>query len=142
MTDRNLEREAHIWSFALEHDIDVEIGSVRGAKAYRRQPKHGLDQPLIRIPAIRGQVSYFVALHELGHILGHGSGLVRLEEEALAWRWALANTEEQPTVATYRAIKRRLASYMGRALRRSNMTLPGAGSEFHRLMSELMEVTR
>lgn len=137
-----LSREAHVAKIAQTHGIDIEVASTshRGV-AYRRQPRHGIDQPFIRIPPIRGQVSYFLALHELGHILGHGSGLVRLEEEALAWRWALANAEEDPSLATLKAIRRRVESYFTRAYYRRRMTLPGEGSEFHSLLTWLVEVT-
>ena len=42
------------------------------------------------MPPVRGQVSYFVALHEIGHLVGAGRSGRRLESEEAAWRFALA----------------------------------------------------
>lgn len=134
-SDRNVEREAHIWALALDAGIDLEWSRNGRGHAMMRERK-------IVVPPIRGQVSYVTALHELGHFLGHPrSGLVRLEEEALAWRWALANSEEDLTVATWRSIERCLRSYLARALRRQRMTVPGRDSEFHRLLTEVATTT-
>lgn len=133
--DRNVEREAHVWALALDAGVEVEWS--KDGRGYASP-----SERRIKTPPIRGQVSYLTALHELGHLLGHRkSGLVRLEEEALAWRWALANCEEDLTVASWRSIERCLRSYLARALRRERMTVPGDGSEFHRLLREVAVVT-
>lgn len=42
-------------------------------------------------PRVVDDESYVVTLHEIGHILGHGQGLRRLDEEVKAWVWAIKN---------------------------------------------------
>lgn len=42
---------------------------------------------LVHIPPILSAVTYAVALHELGHVLGP-RGTARVERELLAWEWA------------------------------------------------------
>ena len=54
----------------------------------------------ISIPPIRGQVSYFIALHEIGHLVGKGRSAPRLESEANAWLFALEHSVVEPTTAT------------------------------------------
>jgi hypothetical protein len=66
-------------------------------------------------PEVKGQVTYFLALHELAHCVlrHHSTKLCRLEQEAEAWRWALDNCCKDPTTATARQIYRRLVrSYL------------------------------
>ena len=66
----------------------------------------------IRVAPVRGQVSYFVALHEIGHLVGNGRSGRRLEREAAAWRFALGEALVAPTDATRRRIGKRLRSYV------------------------------
>lgn len=136
VNNRNLQREAHILGFCLEHDIDWQFGSRRGRASYGRKTRG--EQPIVRLPEIRGQMTYFVALHELGHILSPDNRYMRtLESEVDAWQWALSNAEEDPTVATLRGIRRRLASYIAKAMRTERMVLPGKGTEFHKFVTWL-----
>lgn len=101
----------------------------------------GERQRLIRIPPVRGQVSYFVALHEIGHLVGRGRSGTRLEKEAAAWRWALANSIVQPSDAARRSMGRRLRSYVRwaelRQHRRRPPLLPPSASDFWALLSYL-----
>ena len=88
----------------------------------------------IRIPPVRGQVSYFVALHEIGHLVGGGRSGRRLEKEEAAWRYALAHALVAPTDATRRRIGRRLRSYVtwaqARSTRRVAPFVPPATTRF------------
>jgi hypothetical protein len=93
----------HIQSLAREHDVEIVIRKGSRGRASRRQR-------LIKIPAVRGQVSYLVALHELGHIVGRYPKL-RHDREVAAWRWALDNSIDEPTAASYERIAESLASY-------------------------------
>lgn len=102
-----------------EHGIEV-AGSSRRGRAIRW--RGGRIQ--ISIPEIRGQVSYFVALHEIGHLVGPGRSAPRLESEANAWLWALENAAIEPTAATRRAISRRLDGYLQWARHRSHRRTP------------------
>jgi hypothetical protein len=95
----------------------------------------------IRIPPVRGQVTYFVALHEIGHLVGPGRSGPRLEKEAAAWRWALANAIVEPTQASRRSMGRRLRSYVRwaelRQYRRRRPLIPPQQSAFWRLLADL-----
>ena len=78
----------------------------------------------IRVPPVRGQVSYFVALHEIGHLVGAGRSGRRLEREEAAWRFAFAEALVHPTYVTRRRIGKRLRSYVTWAELRSNRRRP------------------
>src|SRR5205085_9819509 len=66
----------------------------------------------IRVPPVRGQVSYFVALHEIGHLVGAGRSGRRLESEEAAWRFALAEAPVAPADTTRRRIGKRLRPHV------------------------------
>ncbi len=111
--------EAHIEQLCAAHDIELAGSSGRG-RAIRW--RGGRLQ--ISIPPIRGQVSYFIALHEIGHLVGPGRSAPRLESEANAWLWALRNTAVEPTPATLRSISRRLDGYLQWARNRQYRKVP------------------
>ena len=75
-------------------------------------------------PRSAGQVSYFIALHEIGHLVGPGRSAPRLEAEANAWLWALAHSAVEPTPATRRSIARRLRGYLEWAQNRQYRRVP------------------
>src|SRR4029079_6965724 len=99
--------EAHIEELCREHGIELAGASSRGRAIRWRGGR--LE---ISIPPIRGQVSYFIALHEIGHLVGRGRSAPRLESEANAWLWALEHSAIEPTEATKRSISRRLRGYL------------------------------
>ena len=94
--------EAHVEHLCAQHDIELVGSSARGRIRWRG------GRIAISIPPIRGQVSYFIALHEIGHLVGRGRSAPRLEAEANAWVWALQHSAVEPTAATRRSIVRRL----------------------------------
>lgn len=65
----------------------------------------------IRIPVITNSSRYFVALHEIGHIMGKQPG-TRLEQEYAAWRWALDNTVAPPDESVWLEIHASLRTYI------------------------------
>jgi hypothetical protein len=111
--------EAHIEDLCEEYGIAIAGASSRGRAI--RYVGGGLE---IAIPEIRGQVSYLVALHEIGHLVGAGRSAPRLESEANAWLWALENTEVQPTEASLRSIGKLLDGYLQWALARQHRKHP------------------
>lgn len=95
----------------------------------------------IRVPPVRGQVSYFVALHEIGHLVGEGRSGRRLEREEAAWRFALCEALVVPTDTTRRRLGTRLRSYATwaqlRARRRKPPYLPPPTDPFWELLAWL-----
>lgn len=98
---------AHVRHLADEHEVTV-VHQGRGI-AYRKERR-------VTIPEVRGRSSYFVALHELGHVVGPNPRR-RLDQEVAAWRWALDHALDDPTPAVARMIGRCLRSYRSRAER-------------------------
>ena len=45
----------------------------------------------VYLPEVRSEVTYALALHELGHVLSLNQRGSRLDKEVDAWRWAEAN---------------------------------------------------
>ena len=78
--------DRHVDELCAVHGILRLNGSRGRAEVHRRG---GRRTTAIRIPPVRGQVTYFIALHEVGHLIGPGRSGTRLEKEAAAWRWAL-----------------------------------------------------
>lgn len=111
--------EAHVEELCAEHGIELVGSSARGRAIRRRGGR--LE---IAIPPIRGQVSYFIALHEIGHLVGRGRSAPRLEAEANAWLWALEQTAVKPTEATLRSISKRLRGYLAWAENRQYRRVP------------------
>lgn len=111
--------DSHIARLCAEHGIGLAGGSARGRAIRWRGGR--LE---ISIPDIRGQVSYFIALHEIGHLVGRGRSAPRLEAEANAWLWALEHSAVEPTEATLRSISKRLQGYLEWAENRQHRRVP------------------
>jgi hypothetical protein len=130
--------DRHVDDLCRDHGIRRLSGSRGRAEIHRRGDRRTIA---IRIPPVRGQVTYLVALHEIGHLVGPGRSGPRLEKEAAAWRWALAASLVEPTDACRRRIGRRLRSYVAwaelRQHRRRPPVLPPAGSPFWSLLAYL-----
>ena len=130
--------DRHIDDLCREHGIFRLAGS-RGRAEVRRQ--NGIRTSAILIPPVRGQVTYFVALHEIGHLVGPGRSGTRLEKEAAAWRFALGAAIVPPTDACRRRLGTRLRSYVTwaelRRHRRRPPVLPAPDSSFWPLLAYL-----
>jgi hypothetical protein len=74
---------AHVAAVCKEHGIEIGSHS-RGGRAWRRG-RH------IAIRPVKSAVTYAVALHEIGHVLGKWQSRPRLESETGAWLWAREN---------------------------------------------------
>jgi len=102
---------AHVVAIAATHGVAIvwrTSGSITG-RAWRRGRR-------ITIPPVRSEITYALALHELGHILGHQSGR-RLSREVQAWAWA-KDTAMSWTPRMTRYCRKLLASYERWAVRR------------------------
>lgn len=136
MTAAALDR--HVDELCALHGI-VRLDGTRGrAEVHRRNGRRTIA---IRIPPVRGQVTYFVALHEIGHLVGPGRSGARLDKEAAAWRFALREALVEPTDACRRRIGKRLRSYVTwaelRQHRRRPPVLPPADASFWTLLAWL-----
>jgi hypothetical protein len=134
--------DLHIDDLCRRHGIGRVEGRGRAVVIRVRHRDGRTERRLeIRVPPVRGQVSYFVALHEIGHLVGAGRGGRRLESEAAAWRFALHEALVAPTDATRRRIGRRLRSYVTwaqlRARRRRPPYIPPASDPFWELLAWL-----
>src|SRR3989442_12172074 len=130
LTSQILDR--HIDVLCSEHAILREAGG-RTGRAFQRG--RGRRRTLhIRIAPVKGQVTYLVALHEIGHLVGRGRSGTRLEKEAEAWRYALDASLVEPTDAARRRIGKRLRSYVTwaelRQSRRRPPSIPPPDSAF------------
>jgi hypothetical protein len=130
--------DRHVDELCREHGI-VRLSGSRGRAEVRRT--NGTRTQAILIPPVRGQVTYFVALHEIGHLVGPGRSGTRLEKEAAAWRYALGATVVSPTDACRRRLGKRLRSYVTwaelRRHRRRPPAIPAADSAFWALLAYL-----
>ena len=134
--------DRHIDDLCAAHGISRVDGRGRAVVITVRHRDGSRERRLeIRIPPVRGQVSYFIALHEIGHLVGHGRSGRRLESEAAAWRFALATALVAPTDATRRRMGKRLRSYViwaeRRAGRRQPPHIPSAHDPFWDLLAWL-----
>jgi hypothetical protein len=136
MSPADLDR--HVDELCELHGV-VRLSGTRGrAEVHRRNGRRTIA---IRIPPVRGQVTYFVALHEIGHLVGPGRSGTRLEKEAAAWRFALRQARVEPSDACRRRIGRRLRSYVTWAELRQHRprppVLPPSESSFWSLLAYL-----
>lgn len=116
---------AHVAELAEANGVEVEVYQGNGRAVPRER--------VIRIKAVRGVVSYYVALHEIGHCVMRGRSKPTLECEALAWQWAIDRAIVKPSPAVRKMIRRALRSYHARHLRyahRRYMRFPESGHVF------------
>ena len=89
--------DLHIDDLCARHGIRRVAGRGRAVVIRVRHRDGSSERRLeIRVPPVRGQVSYFVALHEIGHLVGAGRSGRRLESEEAAWRFALSDGARHP----------------------------------------------
>lgn len=114
----------HIEELCAVHQIQIGNHS-RGGKAFRKVRR-------IDIRPVKSAVTYAVALHEIGHLLGKQQSRSCLEREVGAWQWAKeaalcwdSRMEEQMRLC--------LVSYYRAACRRKRMVMPGPDHDFWRM---------
>jgi hypothetical protein len=114
----------HVAALCAEHNIKRVIAPGRGhAKVRARTIQH---------PPIRTEMAYFVALHEIAHILRGLEG-TRLEREAWCWDWAIQNALVRPHYSTRQRICACLVRYLVRA-KENGWRIPKSGSVYWELV--------
>lgn len=105
----------HIENICNENGIELIVKAGSG-RAWRRLKR-------IRIPEVKSAVTYALALHELGHVLGPKQNGRRLEDEWDAWLWAKRNALcwRKPMKSK---MKRCLQSYLQWCQRRRRAWIP------------------
>jgi CRISPR/Cas system-associated endonuclease Cas3-HD len=110
---------AHIARICKIEDIAVESHS-SGGRAYRQSRR-------IKIRQVKTAITYAVALHEIGHILGprQTGKNTRLDKEVGAWEWAEQHALEWTEAMSAKRAKC-LQSYLAKAARSPHMKRPTA----------------
>lgn len=85
MTTKKEQMARHIECLAKEYSITI-ISHSRGGRAWRVTRK-------VAIRPVKSEITYAVALHEIGHCLGKDQRKGRLCAEAGAWLWAKENAD-------------------------------------------------
>jgi len=99
--------QGHVVALLAAHNITVEWQEGYTGRSWRRK-RH------VKLRPVRGTGSYYIALHEVGHIVGkrQGYAIRRLDKEAYAWQWALDNALCPPDARAARSIGTGLHSYL------------------------------
>lgn len=117
---------AHIARICKIDDIEISYVSWGGGRAWHRTRK-------IRTRHVKSDVTYALALHELGHILeprGHRGP--RLDREVAAWQWAKANAKEW-TDKMDAYMQKALRSYLAWSERHKTAERAATGHSIHAL---------
>lgn len=128
------ELERHVSTLCTIHGITIEARVSSGGRAYKKSRK-------IHIRPVKSLITYFTALHEIGHIvdpLGSGRGL-RLEQEYHAWDWAIQNALVDPNAAVQKLIHRCLTSYLRKVEYSKKMKKPTADHPLWDMLREMKE---
>jgi hypothetical protein len=85
------EMARHVAELIERHDIYAHFWARRLDQAFAiNEPDHDIRE--ISIAPVRSAISYGVALHEIGHILGrYQRSALTMTRERWAWRWAVEN---------------------------------------------------
>ena len=126
----------HAVRVAKKAGVDIRQSDGYSGHAYA-------DDGYVTVPTITGLTSYFIALHEIGHMAAKGhSSAKRLEQESIAWRWALNVAGYAPTRSVKLKIAQALRSYDEWAKQKQGYRThpphtPGEGSDFWQLIAEM-----
>jgi hypothetical protein len=103
---------AHVDRLAARLGASISIMETRRRSAWTWESGDGLY--VIGIHPIRSRSTYYIALHELGHVSNKKSTFVHgaMIEEVAAWEWAMQQAIVEPSLRAREAIHRGLRSYL------------------------------
>lgn len=102
----------HVKLICSKRDIELRFDRKRGGRANVRGR-------VVSTAPIKSIVTYYIALHEVGHIIGRGRSGRLLEREYAAWKFALDRAIFPPDVAVWRTVTAGLGSYLYNAQTRA-----------------------
>ena len=101
------QRQEHVIRLCLENEISYSLkdsGSHASADPEARS---------VKIPFVTRTRSYYVALHEIAHvILGYDYDELAAPQESAAWQWAFQNAIEPPTKGIKPFVLEKIWNYM------------------------------
>lgn len=107
----------HVESLASLHAVSIEFKEGYRGRAWRKHRR-------IKISPVKTAVTYAIALHEMGHVVGKQSGK-RIDKEVQAWEWAEANALKWTETMIVKSA-RCVAWYLKMCERHRSMQLPPA----------------
>jgi hypothetical protein len=116
--------DEHVKRLCVQNGIRV-----REIKSYNARAYSGRGVRAIAIHPVKTEVTYIVALHEIGHLIGPNRSGRRLEKEAAAWEFVIEQSIVPLSSPSYRRMRKALDSYLARATRRK-MVIPAPGDSF------------
>lgn len=132
----------HVWELAMQNAIELDVRERHThGRAWARSRK-------VRISRVTTLRRYFIALHELGHLVARRRTVgTRLDREARAWQWALDHALEPPNTHVWQLITESLRSYLTWAENRQDREhgrpiLPVEGDEFSALLERAQRRSR
>lgn len=106
----------HVKRVCKQHGIRIfYVRYIMRGRAFRKER-------IIEIPRVESPMSYAIAMHEIGHILGKNPAR-RLDKEVEAWKWARRNAIHWCDRMTDE-MQRCLGTYLWWAERHKGITLP------------------
>lgn len=115
----------HFAALCEQHGIEVGSHS-SGGRAWRKSRT-------VKVRPVKSAITYAIAMHELGHILGKRQSGTRLDKEVGAWEWAHDNATEW-TDTMEAAMQKRLCSYLAWSKRRKGARQADACHPIHALI--------
>jgi len=76
-------------------DLCKQYGIKHIVLPYGKRGHGRVREKILYFPELTDEMSYLVALHEIGHVVV-GLNEIKLEREADAWAWALSNSLDPP----------------------------------------------
>ena len=115
---------AHIARICKIEDITV-ISHSRGGRGWKKIRR-------VAIRPVKSEITYAIALHEIGHVIGPRQSGNRLDQEVGAWEYAIANALVWTPTMTAKMIQC-LVSYLRWAERHKQMKVPPPDHPIHAL---------